>query len=48
VVQVERRLVEGDAWLPTSMRFKGEGRALLFRKLVIDFAVEWFDYRRVL
>jgi hypothetical protein len=48
VVQVERRLAEGDAWLPTSMRFKGEGRALLFRKLVIDFAVEWFDYRRVL
>jgi len=48
VVQVERRLVDGDAWLPTSMRFKGEGRALLFRKLVIDFAVDWFDYRRVL
>ena len=48
VVLVERRLVDGDAWLPTSMRFKGEGRALLFRKLVIDFAVDWFDYRRVL
>ena len=48
VVQVERKLVEGDAWMPTSMRFKGEGRALLVRKLVIDFAVDWFDYRRAL
>ena len=48
-VQVHRRRVAPEVWLPTAMRFKGDGRALLFfRKLTVDFAVDWFDYRRVL
>jgi hypothetical protein len=47
-VTLVREPVEQQLWLPVSIRFKGEGRAMLVRKLNIDFAVEWFDYRRVL
>jgi hypothetical protein len=47
-VTLRREPVHGDLWLPVSMRFSGEGRALLLRKLTIDFAVDWFDYRKVL
>jgi hypothetical protein len=36
----------GDVWLPASMRFTGEGRALLVRRLNIDLSIEWFDYMR--
>ena len=25
----------------------GRGRAVVFRRLVVDFAIEWFDYRRL-
>lgn len=46
-VTVTREKVDSVAWLPTSVRFKGEGRAMLVRKLVLDYAVDWFDYRRV-
>ena len=47
-VTLRRELVHANLWLPVSLRFNGEGRALLLRKLTIDFAVDWFDYRRVL
>jgi hypothetical protein len=47
VVTLVRRRVEDGIWLPISIRFKGEGRALLLRKLNVDFGIEWFDYRRV-
>ena len=47
-VTLLRELVHENLWLPVSMRFSGEGRALLLRKLTIDFAVDWFDYRKVL
>jgi hypothetical protein len=46
-VTLRRELVHENLWLPVSMRFSGEGRALLLRKLTIDFAVDWFDYRKV-
>ena len=46
-VSVARQQVEPDLWLPVSVRFQGQGRALMIRKLVIDFSTEWFDYRRV-
>jgi hypothetical protein len=46
-VTLTRAAVDRDVWLPTSVRFAGEGRAMLFRKLVIDYRVEWSDYRRV-
>lgn len=46
-VTVRQQAVEGNLWLPVSVRFDGEGRALLFRKLTINFALDWFDYRRV-
>jgi hypothetical protein len=47
-VTVRRRPIDPNLWLPVSIRFNGEGRALLFRKLTIDFAIDWFEYRRVL
>jgi len=45
--QLERERV-GAVWLPTSIRLTGDGRALLFRKLNVDYVIEWVDYRRVL
>jgi hypothetical protein len=39
-----RRRIDG-AWLPIESRFKGQGRALLFRRLDIDFARDYSDYR---
>jgi hypothetical protein len=42
-----REPIDGDVWLPTSVRLAGQGRALLFRRLNIDQRIEWFDYRRV-
>ena len=47
VVTLTRAPVEGGIWLPTSIRFKGQGRALLFRSLNVDHVIEWFDYRRI-
>ncbi len=46
-VTAERKPVEGGVWMPTSVRFNGEGRAILFRKLDVDYAIDWFDYRLV-
>lgn len=34
----------GQVWLPTSIRFSGEGTAMLFRKLTVKHVIEWFDY----
>lgn len=46
-VTVRRQPVDGNLWLPVSIRFNGEGRALMYlRKLTINFAVDWYDYRR--
>ena len=47
-VMMQREPIDRDVWLPTSIRFNGEGRALLFRKLIINFAIDWFDYRKAL
>ena len=44
---VIREQVDGNIWLPTSIRFTGTGRAMLFRRLNIDQRIEWFDYKRV-
>jgi hypothetical protein len=47
-VTVSRQRIEPDLWMPTSIRFKGRGRALLLmRRLEIDQIIEWIDYRRV-
>ncbi len=46
-VTATRQPVEGNIWMPTAIRFAGEGRAMLFRKLDIDYAIDWFDYRLV-
>jgi len=42
-----REPVDGSIWLPTSIRFVGQGRALLFRRLNIDQRIDWFDYKRI-
>jgi hypothetical protein len=42
-----REEIDDSIWLPTSIRFTGQGRALLFRRLNVDQRIEWFDYRRV-
>lgn len=46
-VTLTRERVEPDVWLPTSIRFSGNGRALLFRRFDIDQVIEWASYRRV-
>ena len=46
-VTLLRAPVDDVTWQPTSVSFVGAGRAILFRKLTIDYAVDWFDYRRV-
>jgi hypothetical protein len=47
IVTLRRERIEDAVWLPTSIHFEGEGRALLLRKLNVDFRIEWFDYRRL-
>ena len=42
-----RRPVEGGVWMPTEVTLKGRGRAAVVRKLLINYTVEWFDYRRL-
>jgi len=46
-VTLVRERIDGDTWLPTSIRLSGEGRAMVFRKLRVDHLIEWFDYRRL-
>ena len=47
-ITMVREPIDSGVWLPTSIRLIGEGRAILFRKLKLDFSIEWFDYKRVL
>ena len=48
-VEVVRERIDSSVWLPTSIKLKGDGRAMLFiRKLNVDYFIEWFDYKRVL
>ena len=44
-VSLTRERVDDGVWLPTAIRMKGNGRALLLRRMNIDYAIEWFDYR---
>jgi len=46
MVTLVRERVDAETWFPTSIRFSGEGRAMVFRKLHVDHLIEWFDYRR--
>ena len=45
---LSRERIDSAVWLPTSIRLSGDGRALLVRKLTIDYVIEWFNYKRVL
>jgi hypothetical protein len=47
-VTLHRAPLDGSIWLPTSIRFAGEGRALVFRKLNVDQRIEWSDYKKVI
>ena len=42
-----RRPIDGDIWMPTELTLNGRGRAALLRRLVIDYSLQWFDYRRL-
>ena len=44
-VTLTRQQVDDGVWLPTSIRMRGNGRALLVRRMEIDYFIEWFDYR---
>ncbi len=46
-VTLTREPVEGNLWMPTRLTMKGRGRALVLRRLVIDFAIDWFAYKRL-
>ena len=41
-----RREIDSGVWMPTRVKLDGEARAL-FRKMKIEFLVEWFDYERL-
>ena len=42
------RVPVGDGfWMPTELTLKGQGRAAIFRRLVMNFSVEWSGYRRL-
>jgi hypothetical protein len=41
-----RREIEPGVWMPTIIKLSGEARAL-FRKVKVDFMVEWFDYEKL-
>lgn len=43
---LDRREIEPGVWMPVRVKLAGEARAL-FRKMKIDFSVEWFDYEKV-
>ena len=47
-VTLHREPIDASTWLPTSIRFAGEGRALLLRKLTVDQRIELSDYKKVL
>ncbi len=44
---VTRKPVGDGLWMPTSLTLTGRGRAVLFRRLVVDFSIEWLEYRRL-
>lgn len=46
-VSMTRKVVADGVWMPTQITVNGRGRAAVFRSLVLDFRVEWFDYRRL-
>ena len=42
-----RQPVDQGPWMPTRLTLNGRGRAAVFRTLVVDFVVDWFDYHRL-
>lgn len=44
---VTRKPVGDGLWMPTELTLSGRGRALLFRRLVVDLVIRWFDYKRL-
>jgi hypothetical protein len=43
---VVRAEIDPGVWMPTRVKLDGEARAL-FRKMKIEFLVEWFEYERI-
>lgn len=47
IATMTRAAVDGGVWMPIEIRLRGSGRAAVVRRLVMDFVMEWFDYRRL-
>jgi len=43
---IERRRINNEVWLPSSMRISLAGRSLLLRSFRVDALTEFFDYRK--
>ena len=43
---IERRKIDGDAWLPTYSRFTGSGRVLFIARIDLDQESEYSSYKR--
>jgi hypothetical protein len=43
---IERRKIDGEAWLPTYSRFTGSARVLLIRRVDVDEVNEYYGYRK--
>lgn len=44
---IERRKLDGDAWLPTYSRFTGSGRVFFIARIDLDQESEYSGYRRI-
>ena len=44
--RMERRKIDGAAWLPTYSRFTGSGRVFFFARVDLDQESEYSSYRR--
>ena len=44
---MRRPPVDGDIWMPTRLSLNGRGRAAVVQTLMLDFVVDWSDYRRL-
>jgi hypothetical protein len=44
---IERRKIDGEAWLPTYSRSTGSGRVLFIARIDLDQESEFSSYRRL-
>ena len=47
IATLRRTPVGHGLWMPSALTLTGTGRAVVFRRLEVDYGIEWFDYRRL-